>query len=94
MKWRESWHPIAENIELIRGLGGAYKVSILSNADLTLEDRIKEHMDIHHLFDDIISSAVVGMSKPKHEIYHLAAERRPLPGRLRRPAFAGLRAPA
>ena len=78
-QWRESWHQIDENIEVIKGLKPQYKVSILSNADLNLEDRIKETMNIHHLFDDIISSAVVGVSKPKPEIYHLAAERLDLP---------------
>jgi putative hydrolase of the HAD superfamily len=78
-QWRDSWHPIDENIALIKGLKAGYKVTILSNADLTLEDRIKENMDIHHLFDDIISSAVVGVSKPKHEIFHLAAKRINLP---------------
>jgi len=76
-QWRDSWHPIDENIELIRALraGNHYKVSILSNADLSLEQRIKETMDIHHLFHDIVSSAVVGVAKPKREIYELAAQR-------------------
>ncbi len=78
-KWRESWHPIEENIEIIKWLKPQYKVSILSNADLNLEERIKEGMGIHHLFDDIISSAVVGIAKPKHGIYELAAERLKLP---------------
>ena len=36
-------------------------------------------MGIHHLFDDVISSAVVGMAKPDHRIYRLAAERLKLP---------------
>lgn len=74
-RWRDSWHPIEENLDLIRRLKGTYKLSILSNADLSLEQRIKETMDIHHLFDDIISSAVVGISKPKHGIYKLAVQR-------------------
>jgi putative hydrolase of the HAD superfamily len=78
-QWRDSWHPIKENIDIIKGLKPKYKVSILSNADLNLEERIKEGMDIHHLFDDIISSAVVGVAKPKHEIYELAAKRLELP---------------
>jgi len=78
-QWRDSWHPIAENIEVIKGLKSNYKVSILSNADLNLEDRIKDGMDIPHLFDDITASAVVGVAKPKHEIYELAAKRLELP---------------
>ena len=78
-QWRDSWGLIDENIAIIKGLKPQYKVSILSNADLNLEERIKDGMGIHHLFDDIISSAVVGVSKPKHEIYELAAKRLELP---------------
>ena len=78
-QWRDSWGLIEENIQIIKGLKPQYKVSILSNADLNLEERIKDGMGIHHLFDDIISSAVVGVSKPKHEIYELAAKRLELP---------------
>ena len=36
-------------------------------------------MGIYDLFDDVISSAVVGMAKPDHKIYRLAAERLELP---------------
>jgi len=78
-QWRDSWGLIEENIEIIKGLKPQYKVSILSNADLNLEERIKDGIGIHHLFDDIISSAVVGVAKPKHEIYELAAKRLELP---------------
>ena len=78
-QWRDSWGLIEENIAIIKGLKPQYKVSILSNADLNLEERIKDGMGIHHLFDDIISSAVVGVAKPKHEIYELAAKRLELP---------------
>ena len=78
-QWHEAWHPIHENIALIKTLRPPYKISILSNADLSLEDRIRNGMGIHHLFDDVISSAVVGMAKPDHRIYRLAAERLELP---------------
>ncbi len=78
-QWAEAQHPIHENIELIKALRPPYKISILSNADLSLEDRIRNGMGIHHLFDDVISSAVVGMAKPDHRIYRLAAERLELP---------------
>ncbi len=74
-QWHESWHPITENIDLIKSLRPQYKISILSNADVSLEDRIRDGMDIHHLFDDVISSAAVGMAKPDAAIYRLAAER-------------------
>jgi len=78
-EWRQSWGLIEENIALIKALRPPYKVSILSNADLTLEDRIEQTMKMRHLFDDVISSAVVGLAKPDERIYRLAAERLGLP---------------
>ena len=78
-EWRNSWGLIEENIGLIKALRPPYKISILSNADLTLEDRIEHTLKLHHLFDDIISSAVVNLAKPDERIYRLAAERLGLP---------------
>jgi putative hydrolase of the HAD superfamily len=74
-EWRQSWHLITENIDLINMLRPPYRISILSNADSTLEERITNTLQLGHLFDDIVSSAVVGMAKPAPEIYQLAAER-------------------
>jgi putative hydrolase of the HAD superfamily len=74
-QWRQSWGPIRENLGLIRALRPPYKVSILSNADNSLVARLKDGMDIHHWFDDVISSADVGLAKPDPAIYRLAAER-------------------
>lgn len=74
-RWRDSWGPIRENLELIRALRPPYKVSILSNADRSLVERLKDGMNIHHWFDDVISSADVGMAKPEAAIFRLAAER-------------------
>ena len=74
-RWRESWGPIKENMELIRALRPPYKVSILSNADSSLVGRLKDGMNIHHWFDDVISSADVGLAKPDPAIYRLAADR-------------------
>ena len=78
-QWRQAWGPIAENVELIRSLRGPYRVSILSNADANLEVRLRDGFGIHHLFDDVISSAAVGLAKPDLAIYRLAAERLGLP---------------
>ena len=78
-QWRQSWGPIRENLALVRALRPPYKVSILSNADNSLVERLKDGMNIHHWFDDVISSADVGMAKPDHAIYRLAAERLKLP---------------
>lgn len=79
VQWRTSVELIKENVELIRALRPPYLIAILSNADLTLEDRIRNGLGIEKLFDTIISSAVVGMAKPDHAIYRLAAERLSLP---------------
>jgi putative hydrolase of the HAD superfamily len=78
-EWRLSWGLIEPNIELIRALRPPYRTAILSNADLTLEERMRDGMNIHHLFDTIVCSAVVGMAKPDPRIYQLAAERVGLP---------------
>ena len=78
-RWQESWRPIKENIELIKTLRPPYRIGILSNAGLGLEERIQNGMGIHHLFDDVVCSAVVGMAKPDPRIYLLAAERLGLP---------------
>jgi len=74
-EWRAAQRPIEPNLELARALGGSYKLSILSNADLTLRDRLEREMQIHHLFDDIVCSAEVGMAKPEPGIYTIAARR-------------------
>jgi putative hydrolase of the HAD superfamily len=78
-EWRQSWGLIAENIALIKALRPPYRISILSNADSTLEERIERTLKMRHLFDDVISSAVVGLAKPDPQIYRLAAERLSLP---------------
>jgi putative hydrolase of the HAD superfamily len=78
-RWRESWGLIEENLALIRALRPPYRIAILSNADLTLEDRMRDGLGIHDLFDTVISSAVVGMAKPDPRVYRLAAERLGLP---------------
>jgi putative hydrolase of the HAD superfamily len=52
---------------------------VLSNADITLEDRMRDGLGIHGLFDCVVCSAAVGMAKPDPAIYALAAERLGLP---------------
>ena len=78
-QWLASWRLIDENVALVRALRPPYRVSILSNADARLEERLRDGMGIHDLFDDVISSAVVGLAKPDERIYRLAAERLGLP---------------
>jgi putative hydrolase of the HAD superfamily len=74
-QWRDAWHPVEENLALLRALRPPYRAGILSNADISLEERMRDGLGVHHLFDMVISSAAVGMAKPEHRIYHLAAQR-------------------
>ena len=74
-EWRLSQRPIADNLDLVTRLRPPYKISVLSNADASLRGRLVEEMRIHHLFDDIVCSAEVGMAKPEAEIFRLAAAR-------------------
>lgn len=74
-QWRDSWHLIDENITLIKALRPPYKLAVLSNADISLEDRMRDGLGIHGLFDTIVCSAAVAMAKPDPAIYALAAER-------------------
>lgn len=62
-------------IELIERLRGRVRVGLLSNAAPGLEDDLRDHYQIAHLFDDIINSATVRLAKPDHRVYHLAAAR-------------------
>ena len=74
-QWRQSWGLIEENVALVRALRPPYRLGVLSNADSALEERMRDGLGIHHLFDDIVCSAVVGMAKPEAAVYRLAAER-------------------
>lgn len=78
-QWRETIGLIQENVDLIGSLRPPYRTAILSNADSTLEERIRDGLGIAHLFDTLICSADVGIAKPDHSIYRLAAERLDLP---------------
>ncbi|MGB2694610.1 MAG: HAD family phosphatase [Dehalococcoidia bacterium] len=78
-QWRSSVRLITENVDLVRALRPPYRIAVLSNADRTLEDRIRTTLRIEHLFDTIVCSAVAGIAKPDHQAYLLAAERLDLP---------------
>ena len=74
-EWRRSQRAIEPNLQLVRELRVTHKLGILSNADLSLRGRLEGEIGIHHLFDDIVCSAEVGIAKPERAIYTLAAER-------------------
>jgi HAD superfamily hydrolase (TIGR01509 family) len=63
----------------VRSLRPAYRVSVLSNADLTLRARLRDDYGILDLFDDVVCSAEVGCAKPEPAIYALACARLALP---------------
>src|SRR3970040_1326693 len=54
--WRavEPGELIEENLALVRACRPPYRAGILSNADLLLEDRMRDGLGIHHLFDTVI----------------------------------------
>ena len=78
-EWRKAQGAIEANIELAGALRPSYKVSLLSNADVSLRGRLEHDIGIHHLFDDIVCSAEVGVAKPEPAVFHLACERLGLP---------------
>src|SRR5262245_4461599 len=77
-EWRASQRAISPNLALVRELRPPYKLGILSNADLSLRDRLEGELALHHAFDDVVSSAEVGMAKPEAGIFMLGARRRGL----------------
>jgi len=78
-EWRKAQAPIDLNIALVRALRPPYRCSVLSNADVSLRARLEGELALHHLFDDIVVSAEVGVAKPAARIFRLAAERLGLP---------------
>jgi len=78
-EWRKAQAVIDANVALVRALRPPYRCSVLSNADRSLRGRLEGELALHHLFDDVVVSAEVGMAKPRPEIFRLAAERLGLP---------------
>jgi len=74
-EWQASQRAIEPNLQLVRELRASCKLAILSNADISLRGRLEHELGIHHLFDDIVCSAEVGMAKPEAGIFTLAAQR-------------------
>ena len=73
-EWLAVWRGLdAAVMSLIDGLRGRYRVGMISNATLGLEDELRDHHKIHDLFDIIVNSARVGFAKPDARIFHHAA---------------------
>ena len=58
-----------EMIEYIKILKKKYKIAILSNFSSGLENLLKDFFNIYHLFDVIVSSYNLKISKPNPKIY-------------------------
>ncbi len=67
-------HPNPEVINLITGLKRKYKVGMLSNNFLFWAQKLRQEGWMK-VFETVVISAEVGMTKPDREIYLLAAER-------------------
>jgi HAD superfamily hydrolase (TIGR01509 family) len=74
-EWRTSQRAIEPNLRLVRELRASHRLAILSNADISFRERLEGEIGIHHLFDDIVCSAEVGMAKPEPAVYLLSAGR-------------------
>jgi putative hydrolase of the HAD superfamily len=72
--WRAAQHLVPRNVALARALRPRYRTAILSNADASLRERLRQN-GLHDLFDAIVSSAEARVAKPEAAIYRLAAER-------------------
>lgn len=74
-EWVQCWRGLDDAVMwVIEGLRGRYRVGMISNATLTLEDELRDHHKIHDSFDIIVNSARVGFAKPDARIFHHAAE--------------------
>ena len=65
---------IQENVALISSLRGKFKIAVVANSDGTVAERL-ERLGIRDLFDCIIDSGVIGISKPDAGIYLEATSR-------------------
>ncbi|MBD3347963.1 MAG: HAD-IA family hydrolase [Candidatus Eisenbacteria bacterium] len=74
--WRVPVEGLESTVEELRGRG--LKVGIISNSDGRLDARLAG-IGIRDLFDFVIDSAVVGVSKPSPRIFEMAVEESGVP---------------
>jgi putative hydrolase of the HAD superfamily len=73
--WSRLWTDIDHGvIDLARRLRSSYRVGVLSNTTVMLEDQVLAPNGILDMWDVIINSARIGIAKPDVGIYTAAAE--------------------
>ena len=79
-EWILCWRGLDRDVvSLVESLQPRYRVGMISNATLTLEDELRDHHKIHHLFEVIVNSSRVGVAKPDARIFRHAADALGLP---------------
>jgi putative hydrolase of the HAD superfamily len=74
-EWVKCWRGLDDAVmSLIDALRRRYRVGMISNATLTLEDELRDHHKIHGLFEVVVNSSRVGFAKPDARIFHHAAQ--------------------
>ncbi|MBI1886547.1 MAG: HAD family phosphatase [Chloroflexi bacterium] len=66
-------------IRLVDRLRPCYRTGVISNATTGLEKRFGDEFGIAHLFDVVVGSGDIGVTKPEREIYLHTADRLGLP---------------
>jgi putative hydrolase of the HAD superfamily len=64
-----------EMVSYIEELKKKYKIAILSNFTSGLEKLLKDVLNVHHLFDVVVSSYNLKISKPDPKIYYHTLEK-------------------
>ena len=73
--WSRLWNDIDRDVvALARRLRSSYRVGVLSNTTVMLEDQVLAPNGILDMWDVIINSARIGIAKPDAGIYVAAAE--------------------
>lgn len=75
-RWTSAWREIDHSVVgLAERLKAGYRVGVLSNSTLRLEDELLAPHGILEMWHVVINSARVQVAKPDERIYRIAAER-------------------